>query len=91
MPDSDPNSPQPIELDLASAHRRVSELEAELRECEDELLLKEGEIDDLRIQLELADLILDECGAARRKLQQRVDELEDEFVPPCAVVEKASD
>lgn len=70
-----------------SAPARVRQLEAELLGCEDELLAKDARIEELRTQLEQADMLLDECAEARRKLQKRVDELEDEFLPPCAVSE----
>lgn len=67
--------------DLVAARRRVAELEAELREGEDELLLQDDRIEDLRTQLEQADLLLKEGGEARLALQQRVDELEDSMTP----------
>ncbi|QEL17865.1 hypothetical protein [Limnoglobus roseus] len=86
---ADPISPSFVTDDLVAAHRRVAELEAELRECEDELLLRDDRIEDLRTQLEQADLLLREGEEARLALQRRVDALEDEFVPPCPVVVKS--
>ena len=86
--DSDSRPTQPVEAALAAAQRRVCQLEADLLECEDEILVKDDRIMSLEMQLEHADVLLDECAAERRKLQQRVDELEDEYVPPCPVVVK---
>ena len=86
--DSGSKPTQPVEAALAAAQRRVCQLEADLLECEDEILVKDDRIMSLEMQLEHADMLLDECAAERRKLQQRVDELEDEYVPPCPVVVK---
>ena len=73
--------------DLADAQARIRQLEDELAEAEQELkaaddIICEQEItiECQRVQLEAADLSLDEAAEARRKLERRIADLEDALV-----------
>lgn len=89
-----PDQPEPPEADLAVAQDRILELEEKLSEAEQELEAATEIISDQqitiecqRIQLEAADLKIDEGEAARRKLKQRIADLEDELVDEsCPVI-----
>lgn len=82
------------EADLAEAHARIHRLEDQLAEAEQELQAaddiiceQEFTIECQRVQLESADLTIDEAAATRRKLEQRLADLEDVLVDePCPVV-----
>jgi TolA-binding protein len=88
-----PNQPEHPEADLAAAQDRIQQLEEKLSEAEQELeaasdIINEQQvqIECLRIQLEDACLTIDEGTAARRKLEERIADLEDELVDePCQV------
>ena len=80
--------------DLAAAHQRIEELEDKCCEAEQELkaaseiIEEQGfNIECLRLQLETADTMLDEGAEARRRLERRIDELEDVLADePCPVL-----
>ncbi len=80
--------------DLDTAQARIRQLEDELAEAEQELkaaddIICEQEItiECQRVQLEAADLTIDEAAAARRKLERRIADLEDALATePCPVV-----
>ena len=81
------------EPDLAAAQARIRHLEDQLCEAEQELeaawdIIAEQEvcIECLRLQLEAADQMLDEASEARRKLERRIADLEDEDDDPCPVI-----
>lgn len=88
-----PDQPERPDADLAVAQDRIQQLEEKLSEAEQELEAATDIIDEqqvqiecLRIQLEDACLTIDEGTAARRKLEQRITDLEDELVDePCQV------
>jgi uncharacterized coiled-coil protein SlyX len=81
------------EPDLTTAQDRIRQLEEKLCEAEQELEAatdiideQEVEIECLRIQLEAAGLTIDEGAATRRKLEQRIADLEDEVADePCHI------
>lgn len=88
-----PVRPDCSEPDLTTAQARIRQLEEQLCEAEQELdeansIINDQEIqiECLRIQLEEADLKIDEAAAVRRKLEQRIADLEDEDADPCPVV-----
>jgi hypothetical protein len=90
---AEPVQPGCPEGDLAAAHARIRHLEEKLCEAEQELKAADeiiGEqdfnIECLRVQLETADLMLDEAAAARRRLERRIADLEDELDAPCPVI-----
>ena len=79
--------------DLAAAQARIRQLEDRLCEAEQELKAANAIIDEqdfniecLRLQLETADLMLDEAAAVRRNLERRIADLEDEHDAPCPVI-----
>lgn len=79
--------------ELAAAQGRIRELEGRLCEAEQELeaatdIINEQEIDIecLRLQLEAADLTIDEAAEARQRLERRIADLEDEDADPCPVI-----
>lgn len=80
--------------DLAAAQARIRQLEDQLAEAEQELKAADDIIADLeiqveclRIQLEVADITIDEATATRRKLERRIADLEDALVDePCPVI-----
>ena len=81
------------EADLAAAQARIRQLEDQLCEAERELKaandiidVQDFNIECLRLQLETADLMLDEATAARRKLERRIADLVDEHDDPCPVI-----
>jgi septal ring factor EnvC (AmiA/AmiB activator) len=81
------------EPDLAAAQAGIRQLEDRLCETEQELKAANDIIDEqdfdiecLRLQLETADQMLDEAAAARRKLERRIADLEDEHDDPCPVI-----
>jgi hypothetical protein len=88
-----PNQPERPEADLAVAQARIRELEEKLFEAEQELEAATDIINDQQVnfecqrtQLEAADLKIDEAAATRRKLEERIDDLENELADePCQV------
>lgn len=88
------NPPERPEPDQDAAKDRIRQLEEKLCEAEQELeaateIINEQEIniECLRIQLEASDLTIDEAAATRRKLEQRIADLEDELVDErCPVI-----
>jgi len=80
-----PNQPERQEDELDDAQDRILELEQELEAASSIIKEQEVQIECLRIQLEDAGLKIDEGEAARRKLEQRIadleDDLADEFCP----------
>lgn len=82
---------------LAAAEARIHRLEDQLAEAEQELkaasdIIAEQEvtIECQRLQLEAADLSLDEAAEARRKLERRIADLEDALADePCPVIAPA--
>jgi uncharacterized coiled-coil protein SlyX len=91
---TEPGGPECPEDDLAAAQARIRQLEDRLCEAEQELKAANDIIDEqdfniecLRLQLEAADLMLDEAAAARRKLERQIADLEDaEPDEPCSLV-----
>ena len=91
---TEPDRPECPKDHLAAAQARTRQLEEQLCEAEQELeaasdIINEQDIkiECLRIQLEAADLTIDEAAAARRKLEQRIADLEDALADdPCPVV-----
>lgn len=80
----EPESPGCLDDDPATAHARIRQLEDELADAEQELkaasdIIAEQEvtIECQRLQLEAADLTVDEAAATRRKLERRIADLED--------------
>ena len=72
------------EGDLAAARQRICELEAALCDCGQELtaaneIIEEQDwrIEELKLELEGAGMMLNEKEEARRKLERRLDEAED--------------
>ncbi len=90
---TEPDQPGRPEADLAAAQDRIHQLEDTLCEAEQELkagsdIIGEQEIniECLRLQLEAADLTIDEAAAIRRKLERRIADLEDALADePCHV------
>lgn len=90
----EPESPGCLDDDLDAAQARIRRLEDQLAETEQELKAAsdiiadlEIQVECLRIQLEAADLTIDEAAATRRKLERRVADLEDALATePCPVV-----
>jgi TolA-binding protein len=88
-----PNQPERSEAGLAAAQARIRELEEKLCEAEQELdeatdIIKEQQvqIECQRTQLEEAGFTIDELTVTRRKLEERVADLEDELADePCPV------
>jgi uncharacterized coiled-coil protein SlyX len=80
--------------DLDAAQARIRQLEDELAEAEQELKAaddiiaqQEVTIECQRVQLEAADLTIDEAAGARRKLERRIADLEDALaIEPCPVI-----
>jgi septal ring factor EnvC (AmiA/AmiB activator) len=90
---AEPNRPGCPEADLAAAQARIRQLEEQLCEAEQELAAASDIIDEqgvaiecLRLQLEAAELTIDEAAEARRRLERRVADLEDENADPCPVI-----
>ncbi len=92
-----PDEPERPEADLAAAQGRIRQLEDQLCEAEQELKAASEIIDEqdfniecLRLQLEAADLAIDEAAEARRRLERRIADLEDaeadELDDPCPVI-----
>jgi hypothetical protein len=88
-----PDQPGCPEGDLSAAQDRIRLLEERLCEAEQELKAaseiigeQDFNIECLRLQLEAADLMLDEAVEARRKLERRIADLDDEHADPCAVI-----
>lgn len=90
----EPEDPGCPASDLAAAQARIRQLEDELADAEQELraasdIIAEQEvtIECQRLQLEAADLTVDEAAATRRKLERRVADLEDALAnEPCPVI-----
>ncbi|HEY7328087.1 MAG TPA: hypothetical protein VH592_10625 [Gemmataceae bacterium] len=88
-----PNHPERPEGDLAAAQARIQELEEKLCEAEQELEAATDLIAELQVnfecqrtQLEEAGFTIDEATATRRKLEDRIADLEDELTDePCPV------
>jgi uncharacterized coiled-coil protein SlyX len=88
-----PNKSEHPEADLAAAQVRIRELEEKLCEAVQELdeatdIIAEQQVnfECQRTQLEAADLKIDEAAATRRKLEERIADLEDELADePCPV------
>jgi hypothetical protein len=91
-----PNQPERPEADLAAAQERIRQLVEKLCEAEQELeaatdIISEQQVnfECQRTQLEAADLKIDEAAATRRKLEDRIADLEDELADePCPVIAK---
>jgi len=94
---SKPDEPERPEVDLAAAKVRIRQLEDKLCEAEQELKAASEIIDQqdfniecLRLQLETADLMIDEAAEARRRLERRIADLEnaesDDLNDPCPVI-----
>lgn len=90
---TEPAQPESPKGDLAAAQVRIRQLEDELCEARQELqaassIIEEQDfnIECLRLQLEAADLMLDEAAEARRKLERRIADLEGEHDAPCPVI-----
>jgi len=91
---AEPDQSGCLEGDLAAAQERIRQLEEQLCEAEQELAASSEIIDEqgiaiecLRLQLEVADLTIDEATEARRKLERRIADLEDaDPDEPCPVV-----
>jgi len=84
---AEPVDPEPLKDDIA-AKDRIRELEQELQAASDIIDEQEVEIECLRIQLEAAGLTIDEGTAARRKLEGRIADLEDELADEACHVPK---
>lgn len=92
-----PERPACPEGNLAAAHQRICELEHALCDCEQELTAaneiieaQDWRIEELKLELEGAGMMLDEGEEARRKLERRLDEAEDaqaEGTPICSLDE----
>lgn len=81
-----PNQPERPEADLADAPDRIRVLEQEREAASSITNEQEVQIECLRIQLEEAGLKIDEGEATRRKLEQRIADLEEELADePCPV------
>ena len=81
-----PDQPEFPEPDLDDTQDRILELEQELEAASSIINERDVQIECLRIQLEDACLTIDEAAAARRKLEQRIADLEDAFADePCPV------
>lgn len=81
-----PNQPEHREGVLADAQDRILELEQELEAASAIINERDVQIECLRIQLNEAGLKIDEGEAARRKLEQRIADVEDEQAgEPCPV------
>ena len=85
--------PECPEDSLAAAQGRIRQLEDELCDAEQELqsasdIIHEQDIniECLRLQLEAADLAIDEAVETRRRLERRIADLEDEHDAPCPVI-----
>lgn len=85
--------PACLEADLAAAQARIRQLEDRLCEAGQELRAASDIIDEqgieiecLRLQLEAANLVIDEGVEARRRLERRIADLEDEDAAPCPVI-----
>jgi hypothetical protein len=93
----EPENPGSPAGDLAAAQARILQLEDELADAEQELKAaddiiceQESTIECQRVQLEAADLTIDEAAATRRKLERRVADLEDALATePCPVIAPA--
>ena len=94
---TEPIRPGRPKADLAAAQDRIRQLEDKLCEAEQELKAASEIIDEqdfniecLRLQLEAADLAIDEAAEARRRLERRIADLEDaesdELDDPCPVI-----
>ncbi len=94
---AEPDRPGRLEGNLAAAQDRIRQLEDQLGEAEQELKAASEIIDEqdfniecLRLQLEAADLMLDEAAEARRRLEKRIADLEDaksdKLDDPCPVI-----
>lgn len=96
---AEPVQPGCPEADLAAAQDRIRQLEDQLCEAEQELKAASDIIDEqeiniecLRLQLEAADLVIDEAVETRRRLERRIADLEsvgpDESCPVIVPVPK---
>jgi septal ring factor EnvC (AmiA/AmiB activator) len=82
------------EADLAAAQARIRLLEDKLCEAEQELRAAGDIIDEqginiecLRLQLEAAEVVIDEAAETRRKLERRIADLEDAGTDePCPLI-----
>jgi uncharacterized coiled-coil protein SlyX len=90
---AEPDRPVCPEADLAAAQARIRQLEDRLCEAQQELKAASDIIDEqemniecLRLQLEAADLMIDEAAEAHRRLERRLADLEDEDADPCPVI-----
>lgn len=91
---TEPDQPGRLEDNLVAAQDRIRHLEDQLCEAEQELEAAEDIISEqdiniecLRLQLEAADLTMDEAAVARRKLERRIAELEEAVSgDPCPVI-----
>jgi hypothetical protein len=88
-----PTEPECPGGDPAAAQARIRQLEDQLCEAQRELkaaseIIEEQDFDIecLRLQLQAADLMLDEAAEARRLLERRIADLEDEHDDPCPVI-----
>jgi hypothetical protein len=87
----EPEHPDYPAGDLVAAQARIRQLEDELAEAEQELKAaddiiceQEVTIECQRVQLEFADLTIDEAAATRRRLERQVADLEDALAnEPC--------
>ncbi len=85
-PDYPPPPPGPSawpEGNLAAAQERIRELEDALCDCEQELIAaneiieeQDWKIEELKVQLDGADMMLEDAAEARRKLERRLAEAE---------------
>lgn len=81
-----PEEPARSDTDFTTAQERILELEQELEAASSIINERDVQIECLRIQLEDACLTIDESAAERRKLEQRIADLEDAFADePCPV------
>jgi TolA-binding protein len=91
---TDPDRPGCPEDSPTAAQARIQQLEDQLCEAEQELKAasdisdeQDFKIECLRLQLETADMMLDEGAEARRKLERRIAELEEAVSDePCPMI-----
>jgi hypothetical protein len=81
-----PEEPAHSDDAFAAAKERILELEQELDAASSIINERDVQIECLRIQLQEADLKIDEAEATRRKLEQRIADPEDELADePCPI------
>jgi len=81
-----PEEPPRSDADFAAAQGRIRELKQELEAASSIINEQEVQIECQRIQLDETGLKLDEATATRRKLEQRIADLEDAVADePCPV------